>query len=140
MNPPRQSEDCYQSTPLPPSHHGWVWRYGYYISNIVINDFGAQPQPGRPIIPGQLSLLNLVDKVGRHLTQVMTSHIRENSLRNQFLKNKMKIQFFFLLNGQLSTFLVVKKTVQFVRSLPSKKTQHEKTNKPGNGPNRHLNS
>ena len=23
-NPPKQSEDCYQSTPLPPSHHGWV--------------------------------------------------------------------------------------------------------------------
>ena len=23
-NPPKQSEDSYQSTPLPPSHHGWV--------------------------------------------------------------------------------------------------------------------
>ena len=24
LNPPKQSEDCHQSTPLPPSHHGWV--------------------------------------------------------------------------------------------------------------------
>ena len=25
-NPPKQSEDWYQSMPLPPSHHGWVHR------------------------------------------------------------------------------------------------------------------
>ena len=26
-NPPKQSKDCHQSTPLPPSHHGWVLLY-----------------------------------------------------------------------------------------------------------------
>ena len=24
LNPPRQSQVCYQTSPLPPSHHGWV--------------------------------------------------------------------------------------------------------------------
>ena len=27
-NPPKQSEDCYQSMPLPPRHHGWVIAQG----------------------------------------------------------------------------------------------------------------
>ena len=30
-NPPRQSEDCYQSMPLPPSHHGWVFFSDVYF-------------------------------------------------------------------------------------------------------------
>ena len=37
-NPPKQSEDCYQSTPLPPSHHGWVFRKIFIRS--TFSDFG----------------------------------------------------------------------------------------------------
>ena len=44
-------------------------------------------------------------------------------------EKKWKSNFFFSLNGQLSTFLVVKKTVLFVRSLPSKKKTSTRKNK-----------
>ena len=39
-NPPKQSEDYFQSTPLPPSHHGWVSTFSYYFifSNGIIHD------------------------------------------------------------------------------------------------------
>ena len=30
-NPPKQGEDCYQSTPLPRSHHGWVTFLQYFV-------------------------------------------------------------------------------------------------------------
>ena len=34
LNPPRQSEVCYQTTALPPSHHGWV-----LVNNFVRHNF-----------------------------------------------------------------------------------------------------
>ena len=43
-NPPKQSEDSYQTTPLPLSHHGWVlWIKLFKINSITTNFIFENP-------------------------------------------------------------------------------------------------
>ena len=41
FDPPAQSEVCYQSTALPPSHHGWIWPGTLLLYNILTVTFTA---------------------------------------------------------------------------------------------------
>ena len=36
LNPPKQSEDCYHTMPLPPSHHGWVSAFFIAVSFLFV--------------------------------------------------------------------------------------------------------
>ena len=35
IDPPAQSEVCYQTTALPPSHHGWIGKYWIFLENAI---------------------------------------------------------------------------------------------------------